>query len=102
MACHLRVQNIGIKTRDVLNLVPDTEVKAQERCSGHDGTYAVKAETRDKSVKIARPVVRKIDAGDPDHFASDCPMAATHIANLSDKVDQATHPMSLLRMAYGL
>jgi len=102
VACHLRVQNIGIKTRDILNLVPGTEVVAQERCSGHDGTYAVKKETRDKSLKIARPVVRKIDAGDPQHFASDCPMAATHIANLSDKVDSATHPMTLLRMAYGL
>ncbi len=102
VACHLRVQNIGIKTRDVLNLVPGTEVQAHERCSGHDGTYAVKKETREKSVKIARPVVRKVDAGDPAHFASDCPMAATHIANLSEKVDKATHPMTLLRMAYGL
>ncbi len=102
VACHLRVQNIGIKTRDVLQLVPGTKVIAQERCSGHDGTYAVKAETRDKSVKIARPVVRKVDAGEPNHFASDCPMAATHIAHLSEKVDAATHPMTLLRMAYGL
>jgi Fe-S oxidoreductase len=102
VACHLRVQNIGIKTRDVLGLVPGTEVIAQERCSGHDGTYAVKKETRDKSVKIARPVVRKVDAGEPRYFASDCPMAATHIANLSEKVDAATHPMTLLRMAYDL
>lgn len=102
VACHLRVQNIGIKTRDILNLVPGTEVNAQERCSGHDGTYAVKKETRDKSVKIARPVVRKIDAGEPDYFASDCPMAATHLANLSEKVDKPTHPMTLLRMAYGI
>jgi len=102
VACHLRVQNIGLKTRDILNLVPGTEVTAQERCSGHDGTYAVKKETHDKSVKIARPVVRKVDAQEPDHFASDCPMAATHIANLSEKVDKAEHPMTLLRMAYGL
>jgi hypothetical protein len=29
-------------------------------------------------------------------------MAATHIAALSEKVDKAEHPMSLLRMAYGL
>ena len=102
VACHLRVQNIGMKTRDILNLVPETEVTALERCSGHDGTYAVKAETHDKSVKIARPVVRKVDQQEPDHFSSDCPMAATHIANLSESVDSATHPMTLLRMAYGL
>jgi glycerol-3-phosphate dehydrogenase subunit C len=102
VACHLRVQNIGMKTRDILNLVPDTDVTAIERCSGHDGTYAVKVETHAKSVKIARPVVRKVDQQEPDHFSSDCPMAATHIANLSEKVDSATHPMTLLRMAYGL
>jgi glycerol-3-phosphate dehydrogenase subunit C len=102
VACHQRVQNIGLKTRDLLNLIPGTEVNAQERCSGHDGTYAVKVETRDKSVKIARPVVRKVDQQEPDHFMSDCPMAATHIANLSEKVDRAEHPMTLLRMAYGL
>jgi glycerol-3-phosphate dehydrogenase subunit C len=101
-ACHQRVQNIGLKTRDVLNLVPGTAVTTQERCSGHDGTYAVKKETHDKSVKIARPVVRKVDAQEPDHFTSDCPMAATHIANLSAKVDKAEHPMTLLRLAYGL
>ncbi len=102
VACHLRVQNIGIKTRDVLNLVPDTEVHAIERCSGHDGTYAVKKETREKSLKIARPVVRQVDQKEPQHFASDCPMAAVHIANLTDKVDAAEHPMSLLRQAYGV
>jgi Fe-S oxidoreductase len=102
VACHQRVQNIGLKTRDVLSLVQDTTVTAIERCSGHDGTYAVKKETRDKSVKIARPVVRKVDEQSPDHFTSDCPMAATHIANLSEKIDRAEHPMTLLRMAYGL
>ena len=102
VACHLRVQNIGNKTRDVLSLVPGTEVHAIERCTGHDGTYAVKLETRAKSLKIARPVVRQVDEKQADHFASDCPMAATHIAHLSEHVNQATHPMALLRKAYGL
>ncbi|MCB1692384.1 MAG: hypothetical protein KDI19_06430, partial [Pseudomonadales bacterium] len=102
VACHLRVQNIGIKTRDVLGLVPDTTVHAIERCSGHDGTYAVKKESREHSVKIARPVVRQVDAKEPDHFASDCPMAATHIANLSEKVTHPEHPITLLRQAYGI
>ncbi len=102
VACHLRVQNIGIKTKDVLSLVPDTEVHTIERCSGHDGTYAVKKETRKKSLKIARPVVRQVNEKGSDYFASDCPMAATHIANLADSVDQADHPMSLLRKAYGI
>lgn len=99
--CHLRVQNIGLKTRDVLNLVPDTEVKAIERCSGHDGTYAVKKEFHDVSKKIAAPVIRQVKTAAPDHFVSDCPMAAEQIASDLDGVS-ANHPMSLLRLAYGI
>jgi Fe-S oxidoreductase len=100
--CHLRVQNIGLKTRDVLALVPGTTVNAQERCSGHDGSYAVKRETRDSSVKIATPVARKLDQGSPAHFTSDCPMAAAQIAGLAAKAGEPRHPMTLLRIAYGL
>ena len=102
VACHLRVQNIGLKTRDVLGLVPGTTVHAQERCSGHDGTYAVKRETRKQSLKIARPIVKKVEQLKPRHFASDCPMAANHIASQSEVVAKAEHPMSLLALAYGL
>ena len=99
--CHLRVQNIGLKTREVLQLVPDTEVEAIERCSGHDGTYAVKKETHDISKKIARPVVSRVGKSDAEHFTSDCPMAAEQIASGLDD-HQANHPMSLLRSAYGI
>jgi len=99
--CHLRVQNIGLKTRDVLQLVPDTKVEAIERCSGHDGTYAVKKEFHDTSQKIARPVVNKVKKAAPDHFISDCPMAAEQIAQeLGDQ--DGEHPMGLLKYAYGL
>ena len=102
VACHLRVQNIGMKARDVLNMVPGTQVQPIERCSGHDGTYAVRKETHAKSVKIATPVVRKVNKQQANYFASDCPMAATHIGNLSERADPAQHPITLLRMAYGL
>ncbi|MDJ0760423.1 MAG: heterodisulfide reductase-related iron-sulfur binding cluster [Woeseiaceae bacterium] len=98
--CHLRVQNIGLKTREALQLVPDTTVEAIERCSGHDGTYAVKKEFHDVSKKIARPIVNKIKKATPDHVISDCPMASEQITQDLD-VD-AGHPMSLLRKAYGI
>ncbi|MEO1247430.1 MAG: heterodisulfide reductase-related iron-sulfur binding cluster [Pseudomonadota bacterium] len=101
VACHLRVQNLGLKTRDLLELVPETEVEAIERCSGHDGTYAVKKEFHEISRKIARPVVNKVKRLEPLHFVSDCPMAAEQIAQDIDNQD-AGHPLSLLRKAYGL
>ena len=99
--CHLRVQNIGLKTRDALQLVPDTTVEVIERCSGHDGTYAVKKEFHDVSKKIARPVVNRLKKAEADHFTSDCPMAAEQI--VQDVEDhEANNPMGLLRKAYGI
>jgi Fe-S oxidoreductase len=99
--CHLRVQNIGLKTRDLLMLAPETEVQAIERCSGHDGTYAVKKEYHDIARKIARPVARKVEGSEPRHFVSDCPMAAEQIARDLDK-HEPEHPLRLLRHAYGI
>jgi len=99
--CHLRVQNIGLKTRDILQLVPDTVVDAIERCSGHDGTYAVKKEFHDVSKRIAGPVVKKIENSEAEHFVSDCPMAAEQLVQDLDDYT-AGHPMSLLRDAYGI
>ena len=99
--CHLRVQNIGLKTRDVLQLVPDTSVEVIERCSGHDGTYAVKKEFHDISKKIARPVVGRVRKADADHFTSDCPMAAEQIAQGLEG-HEPENPMGLLKHAYGL
>jgi Fe-S oxidoreductase len=101
-ACHLRVQNIGLKTRELLSLIPDTEVKAIERCSGHDGTYAVKTEYHEISMKIARPVVNQVKKAECDYYASDCPMAGHQIENGLKDGTEPTHPMTLLRLAYGL
>jgi Fe-S oxidoreductase len=100
--CHLRVQNLGLKTRDVLMLVPGTEVEAIERCSGHNGTYGVKREYRDVSMKIARPVIRRVTDSGADHYASDCPMAGHQIESGLESRKEPTHPLKLLRMAYGI
>jgi Fe-S oxidoreductase len=101
-ACHQRVQNIGMKTRDILQLIPDTEVKAIERCSGHDGTYAVKSEFHKTSMKIGRPVVNQIKKFKPDHYGSDCAMAGHQIENGLANGQKPEHPISLLRKAYGI
>ena len=102
-ACHQRVQNIGPKTRDLLSLVPDTEVTTVERCSGHDGTYAVKNEFHEISRKICKPVVNRVLQAQADHFGSDCPMAGDHIENVMGQEGKvAEHPISLLRQAYGI
>ena len=100
--CHQRVQNIGPKTREVLELVPETDIDTIERCSGHDGTYAVKKEFHDISMKICRPVVTRVEKAAPDHYTSDCPMAGEQIENGLKNGKEPEHPLTLLRLAYGL
>ena len=83
-------------------------VEVIERCSGHNGTYAVKKEYRAASVKIGRPVMSKVQAAQPEHYSSDCPMAGHQIqSGLTPREGEAAprapeHPLSLIRKAYGL
>lgn len=100
--CHQRVQNFGKKTRDILQLVPETTLHVVERCSGHDGTWGVKTEHFADSMKIGRPVFKQMAASDPDYISSDCAIAARHIEQgMGDTKAQKLHPLSLLLLAYG-
>jgi len=100
--CHLRVQNIGLKTRDLLRLVPDTTVDVIERCSGHNGTYAVKSKFRDASMRIGAPVFQRVANAAADYYSSDCPMAGHQIESGLASGAGPTHPLALLRIAYGI
>jgi len=102
VACHLRVQKIGMKTRDLLQMIPDTEITTVERCSGHDGTYAVKSEFHEISMKICRPVVNKVQQAEADVYTSDCPMAGHQIENGMQDESEPVHPLKLMCRAYGL
>jgi len=99
------VQNMGQKTREALEMVPGTKVTVVERCAGHDGTWGVKEEYFDNSMKIGRPVFRQMAAAEPDYVASDCPIAARHIMQgMGSEAGKAVkaHPLTLLRKAYGI
>ena len=107
--CHGRVQNIGKKTEEMFKLIGNTvEVKLQtvERCSGHAGTYGVKTPTHPVAMKIGRPVFKAMAAQEPDVIASDCPMAGHHIAQgmaeAGTPAKAVQHPLSVVRLAYGL
>ena len=100
--CHLRVQNIGLKTRELLRLIPGSSIDTIERCSGHNGTYGVKARFRAASVRIGRAVVQRVESAAADHYASDCPMAGHQIESGLAAPRTPQHPLRLLRIAYGL
>ena len=100
--CHQRVQNIGPKTKQILELVPESDIQVVERCSGHDGTYGVRRESYDKSQKIARGTISRIKRIEADYLVSDCPMAATQLAEHLELKSGETNPVSLLAHAYGI
>jgi Fe-S oxidoreductase len=104
--CHSRVQNVGQKTREVLEWAPDTEVNTVERCAGHDGTWGVKSEFYAASMKIGKPVFRNMASPAPDYVSSDCPIAGRRIVQGMEAEGEAhgrkEHPITLVRIAYGL
>ncbi len=100
--CHLRVQNMGLKTRELLQLIPGTTVNTVERCAGHDGTWGVKSEHFATSMKIGAPVFKRMQDPEPDYVSSDCPIAARHILQGTQKTYPKAHPLTLMRLAYGL
>src|SRR5207249_7627480 len=101
--CDSRVQNMRQKTRETLQLVPGTTLNTGERWSGHDGTWGVKSEHYESSMKIGRPVFRQRASNEPDYISSDCPIAARHIEQgMRGTRAIRAHPLSLLRKAYGI
>ena len=104
--CHSRVQNVGKKTAETLQMIPGTEVNVVERCSGHSGTWGVKKEFHAMAMKIGKPVFRNMANNEPDYISSDCQLAGHHIeqgmAEAGLKSAQMEHPLSLVAIAYGL
>ncbi len=101
-ACHQRVQNIGMRTREFLSLIPDTDVAYIDRCSGHDGTYGVRTDTYPHALKISRPVVRRVQEANADTYGSDCPLAGRFIEHGMEGSGEMEHPISMVRRAYGV
>ena len=107
--CHGRVQKIGRKTEEMFKLIGQTApltLNTVERCSGHAGTYGVKTKTHPNAMKIGRPVFRSMGKDEPDYISSDCALAGHHIAQGMEQAGKPakalSHPLSLVRLAYGL
>jgi Fe-S oxidoreductase len=109
--CHGRVQNIGRKTEELLKMLPDTKVHTVERCSGHSGIWGTRKAFHAMAMKIGKPVFKNMASVQPDYVSSDCQLAGHHIEQgiqetakeaLGGKSPQVAHPITLVRMAYGL
>ena len=111
IACHARAQNMGQKATEMLRLLPDTEVKVIERCSGHGGSWGVMKENFDVALKVGKPVARQARKNKTTFVVSECPLAREHILQGMERengeqaetvVDPAQHPIQIFARAYAL
>ncbi|HEY3066091.1 MAG TPA: anaerobic glycerol-3-phosphate dehydrogenase subunit C [Methylomirabilota bacterium] len=100
MPCHLRAQNIGTKSADVLRAIPGTTVEVVERCSAVDGTWGFKKEYFELSLQVAKPLFDTVAGAGAAFTATDCPLAALQIEQGTGI--KALHPVQILAAAYGL
>jgi glycerol-3-phosphate dehydrogenase subunit C len=108
ISCHSRAQNIGQKSTELLNLIPDTDITVIERCSGHGGSWGVKKAHHDTAIKVGKPVARKALDVHNAFVASTCPLACDHIRTGMDVIENGAapakswHPIEIFAKAYGI
>jgi len=108
IACHARAQNMGHKAAEMLRLLPETEVKVIERCSGHGGSWGIMKDNFEVGLKIGAPVAKQAAKNGHRHVVSECPLARDHILQGMERTDTDVasvtshqHPIELLALAYG-
>jgi len=96
--CHLRAQAVGFKGRDLLRKIPGVQPKLTMECCGHDGTYAMKVEGFENSIKVGQKAFDGMKEAGAEVWATDCPLAALQFQQHAGK--KPMHPMSILARAY--
>jgi Fe-S oxidoreductase len=97
--CHLRAQNIGLKSRDLLKLT-GARVKLVQQCSGIDGTWGLRREHAELSMQVGSKLGKEIERSAGDVVSGDCHLANTAITEQTGLVPQ--HPLQVIARAYGI
>ncbi len=97
--CHLKAQNVGLKSRDLIKLT-GAKVTLVQQCSGIDGMWGLRAENAAISIPMATRLADQIRRANGDVIAGDCHLANTAITEQTGQ--QPVHPMQLIARAYGI
>lgn len=97
--CHLRAQNVGLKSRDLMKLT-GAKITVVAQCSGIDGTWGYRAENYDISRGIGGKLGAAIDKAGNDVVAGDCSLANGGI--VQETGIKPVHPLSFVARAYGI
>ena len=96
--CHLRAQAVGFKGRDLLRKIPGVTPKSVMECCGHDGTFAMKKETFEASIKVGKKSFEGMKEAETEVWSTECPLAALQFSQHAGV--KPLHPMSILAKAY--
>jgi Fe-S oxidoreductase len=103
--CHLRAQNIGYRSRDMMHAIGGgTEVELVTECCGHDGTWAMKREYFEMSLQAGRKAFDGMkgaaapEDGRKGIMTTDCPLAAIQFQQATGI--KPLHPLQVLARAY--
>jgi Fe-S oxidoreductase len=96
--CHLRMQNVGFRGRDLMRRIPQTKPKLVAECCGHDGTWAMKKEYFALSLKNGQRAFDGMNEADAGVWATECPLAALQFSQATGR--EPLHPVEVLDRAY--
>jgi glycerol-3-phosphate dehydrogenase subunit C len=98
--CHLKSHGMGYPAMRLLRLIPGVQLEeVDEGCCGIAGTFGVKVEKYDLSMKIGSRLFEAVRAAGSDSVLADCEtcrMQVEHGAGAS-----SAHPIEILARAYG-
>jgi Fe-S oxidoreductase len=97
--CHLRAQNIGLKSRDLMKLT-GTKITLVQQCSGIDGMWGLREENFELSKQVGAKLGEMITAAGGEVVAGDCHLANGAIIEETGRVP--VHPIQMVARAYGI
>lgn len=97
--CHLRAQNIGLKSRDLMKLT-GTKITLVQQCSGIDGMWGLREENYDNSLPVGQKMAAEITKANGEVVAGDCHLANGVIVEQTDRIP--VHPIQVIARAYGI
>jgi Fe-S oxidoreductase len=97
--CHLQAQNIGLKSRDLLQLT-GTKIQIANQCSGIDGMWGYRAENQALQQRVVEGLKKTIEQQDAPVVVGDCHLANGGIRDATGR--EPMHPMQFIARAYGI
>ena len=98
--CHLKSHGIGYPAMRLLRLIPGVELEeVDEGCCGISGTFGVKLEKYELSMKIGSRLFAAVKAAGTDAVLADCETCRMQVEHGTGA--RSAHPVDILARAYG-